>query len=661
MRRKPPLAPGETTQTACARALLRGGVDELSGELLSPGVLAMRVGWCAELVSGITQALLAEHWNSADVAQLASGVDAGGQRLPSQAWMALRRLGWTAGPPQGVRVSDRIVRMAQEQAGRLLRSAQWRAELTAGVLTTWPADASKRTTEEWQQVRAALPDGRHLPSSVIRARTRQIAAYAQATRRLPADVFELEGAPRAARMLLLAACDRQQATLERSDTDPRQVLLRLQLPTRADPRAYADWTWVACPITLPAIVPTSAVLHLPTLCLQGQSVRAEVAFTHAVPQTRRSGHTVALGVDWGLNTLLSAGAARLHPDGRITTLGAGARFHAAGVLAKQHRLRRLSERLHAKTDQYQRLADQDAPHTELSGKHDVLRREIGHVSARRSHLNDALAWAAARWAVDQAIAARASVIYLEDLRSLEATGMGRTLNTRLSQTVRGQIADHIRHLAAQTGIAVVTVPAKNTSRHCPHCLCPLRHRKAPDRPTTPGWAWALCPNPGCSWQGDRDQGAWRRIAARGLAHQTKTVVDRGTGQMTIHNVVDTLEARAVIPPAAAMTSRADRSKTGPTRRRTTRPAPRRRGAPSPARPVGRAGQRPEGHAPTGRDRLPRAAHRHQGVTTISTPTRRRHRPRGAALGAGFHLHAHTTPPRWAPPMPDATTDMGSLS
>ncbi|MER6477547.1 zinc ribbon domain-containing protein [Streptomyces filamentosus] len=353
-----------------------------------------------------------------------------------------------------------------------------------------------------------------------------------------------------------------------------------------------------------------------------------------------------------MNTLLSAGTVRLHADGRITALGTGAQFRAAGVLAKQHRLRRVSEHLHARTDHYTRLAD-----STLDGKHAVLTEEIRRVAARRSHLNDALARAAARWAVDQAVAAGATVIYLEDLRSLEARGMGRTTNTRLAQTVRGQIAEWMRHLAAETGIAVVTVPARNTSRHCPHCLTPLRHRKAPDRPTTRGWKWALCP--GCGWQGDRDQGACRRIAARGLAHQTKTTTDRTSGQVVIRTVVDRLEATAVIT-AAPKTSRADRSKTGPTRPRTHRPAPRRRGVPSPARPPGRAGKRPEGHAPTDRPRLPRAAHRHQSVTTISAPTNRRHRPRGAALGAGFHLHAHASPARWTVPIPDPTVRMGSL-
>ncbi|GAA3052354.1 zinc ribbon domain-containing protein [Streptomyces glomeratus] len=653
MSRKLPLADGERARTACARALIRAGVDEKSGEVLTPAGLVERVGWCVDLVAGMTSALLAGHWNTADVNALASGQDAAGRRLPSNAWMALRRLGWTVAP-DGVKVNDRIVRMAQEMAGRALRSVKWRADLAAGVLAAWPADPAKRTAKEWDQVRGVIPGGQYLPSSVIRSRTRQAVSFQRKHGRLPADVFELEGAPRVARMLLLAACDAQQATIQRCD-DGQRALLRLKLPTRPDPHTYADWTWVACPIALPPTVPANAVIHLPTVYITGGKVRADLAYTHCVPKTRRAGHTVALGVDWGLGTLLSAGAARLHDDGRISTLAHGAQFRAAGVQAKQYRLRRVSERLHAKTDHYVRLAD-----PALQGKAAVLAQEIRRVSERRSNLNDALAWSAARWAVDQAIAAGATVIYLEDLRSMEAGGMGRTHNIRLSQTVRGQITDRMRHLTAEVGIAVVTVPARNTSKHCPHCLTPLRHRKAPDRPAVSGWKWAICPNPECGWQGDRDQGAWQRIAARGLAHQTKTIVDHLTGQMVIRAVVDTMEAKAVLT-TVPKTSRTDRSKTGPTRPRTNRLTPRRREVPSPAKPTRPAGQRPEGHAPPGRTQLPRAADRHQGVTTISTPTTRRHRPRGATLGAGFHLHAHASPPRWAEPVPDHTVHMGPHS
>ncbi|GAA4622311.1 hypothetical protein GCM10023196_013980 [Actinoallomurus vinaceus] len=342
-------------------------------------------------------------------------------------------------------------------------------------------------------------------------------------------------------------------------------------------------------------------------------------------------------------------------------------------MARQHRLRRHGEHLHAKTDTYARLIGGQEGH-HLAAKHSVLTAERRHVADRRSGLNDALAWSAARWVVDQAIAAGASVIYVEDLRSMEAKGMGRTLNTRLSQAVRGQIVGNMRHLAAEVGIAVVTVPARNTSKHCPHCLMPLRHCKAPDRPTTPGWKWAICPSPDCGWQGDRDQGAWRRIAARGLTHQHNTTVDRATGQMAIPRVIDVLETGTVVTPTAPeqyQASGGERSKTGPTPRRSSRPVPRRRGAPSIPGPQRSAGQRPEGHAHTDR-KLPRAACRYQGVRTpvhtisSNTPTTRRnrsrHRPKGAALGAGFHLHAHATPPRWAdPPVTTLQSDYGSLS
>jgi transposase len=99
---------------------------------------------------------------------------------------------------------------------------------------------------------------------------------------------------------------------------------------------------------------------------------------------------------------------------------------------------------------------------------------------------------------------------------MKARSMGRTLSTRLSQAVRGQITERLRHIAAEHGIAVVTVPPRGTSKHCPRCLTLLRHCKAPDQPGTPGWKWARCP--GCGWQGDRDHGAWQRIAARGLTH-----------------------------------------------------------------------------------------------------------------------------------------------
>jgi hypothetical protein len=116
--RKLQLAEGETSRTACARAPVWEAVDEKSGEVLKTHALAERVGWCADLVARMAATLVVEHWNTTDVDVLAAGVDAGGRKLPSNAWMALRRLGWSVACD--AKVNDRIVRMAQEQAGRSL-------------------------------------------------------------------------------------------------------------------------------------------------------------------------------------------------------------------------------------------------------------------------------------------------------------------------------------------------------------------------------------------------------------------------------------------------------------------------------------------------------------------------------------------------------------
>src|SRR5258708_39874184 len=75
-------------------------------------------------------------------------------------------------------------------------------------------------------------------------------------------------------------------------------------------RNLIENTWVACPLPLPPTIAPDAVLHLPVLRLDGDRVRADLAYTHRVPNTARAGHMVALGVDWGLSTLLAAGAAQ---------------------------------------------------------------------------------------------------------------------------------------------------------------------------------------------------------------------------------------------------------------------------------------------------------------------------------------------------------------
>ncbi|MDX3643764.1 zinc ribbon domain-containing protein [Streptomyces sp. MB09-02B] len=211
----------------------------------------------------------------------------------------------------------------------------------------------------------------------------------------------------------------------------------------------------------------------------------------------------------------------------------------------------------------------------------VLEAEHGRVCARIRHLNDALARAAARWAVDQAAALGASVIYLEDLTTLQARGH-RKGNARLSGQVRGTLAQAVRHLGAKAGITVVTVPARGTSRLCPGCLAVLTHHPAPDRLSERGWKWAHCT--GCGLSMDRDHAAARRIVSRGLLAQTHTTTDRTTGARTIRTTVDGTVALVRRPKKTTRRLRRQRhTDQAPPRARGPKTTPR-KGHPTPGRP-----------------------------------------------------------------------------
>lgn len=471
---------------ATATCTAFSGVLEGSGERVGQRILLERVGFLAELSRELTGALVASRWDEDSLDVLAAGVDERGEDLPSKGWMALRRLNWpqTVPSPAGVYVSDRVRRGVEEYAARTLRLALHRRSIVAAVLAAWPADPGRRTEAEWAALRAGLPAG--VSGAEIRNRTRQIRAYVSEHGGLPAGLCALEGPPQVAGQVLLAAMDRQQVTLQR--VDAASARLRVKLPLRAAPASGRDWAWHVLDIRLPGTVTPDAVLHTPTLRpTRTGRIAVDLPHSRPAPATRATGHRVALGFDWGVNTLLTGTLGRLTGKGdawKVVTDGRPLVFDATTVSAALHRLRGHREHLAAKRDHYQALTDGlGSPHLawgEHLGRARVLEAEHVRVCARIRQLNAALAWAAARWAVDQAVALGASVIYLEDLATLEARGR-RQGNARLSGQVRGTVAEAMRHLGAKAGIAVVTVPARGTSRLCPGCLGTLAHRPAPDR------------------------------------------------------------------------------------------------------------------------------------------------------------------------------------
>ncbi|MHA5049341.1 zinc ribbon domain-containing protein [Streptomyces sp. SD15] len=666
MRRKVVLGEAEAERVACATASAFRGLDAVTGEVLGAGALAARVGWLAALVESMAAAVIGSHWSRPEIEQLASGRAPSGEKLPPNAWMALRTLGWTAVAPEGVYVPDRVRRVAEEQAGRVLRSAQWRAQVVDAVLATWPADNSDplgRTEAQWEALRTACPDGQGVPASVLRGRTRQVQRFVAARHRMPVDVCELEAAPGGGRQVVLAAADKQLTTLTRCEDDPaRYGVLTVRLPLRADPRSRADWHPVTVRFRLPPTIDATAALHAPTLRLRDGRIRLDVAHTAAAPRARRDGHTRAVAFDYGLNTLLTGGTLTLTGGAQpvVLTDARPVFLRVDGALAKADRLRIEAEQLWTKAAHLDTLIEGQytqgsRPDAMDVAKRAVLRAEHWWVSRRRERLNRALAQTAARFMVDHARTAGASVIYLEDLRDMEARGKGRTLNTRLSSSVRGQIVTATVHAASRHGITVVIVPARGTSKYCPRCLTVFRHHAAPDRAER-GWKWATCPNPACRYSADRDVAAWQRIGARGLQHQHQTVLNRTEGSYLLRRTVEELDQpvrhthHPAPPPSTPQVLPADRTKAGPTR---SCPVPRKRRrvpAPpaTPPAPITAAGG-PGGKRPAGRTPQP-PTHRsqrwrgRQAPHTMSTPAR--HQPYGARLGAGFHLHAHATP--WGP-------------
>ncbi|WP_157857422.1 zinc ribbon domain-containing protein [Streptomyces yerevanensis] len=591
---------GRLVATATCTAF--GGVVESSGERVSQALLYERVGYLAGLSRELTRVLVASRWDEASLQVLAAGLDGQGEKLPSKGWMALRRLGWAgaAAPAAGVYVSDRVRRGAEEYAARTLRLALHRRTLLAAVLATWPADPFRRTGAEWTALRALLPTG--VSSAEIRNRTRQVRAYLAEHGKLPAGLCELEEPPEIAAQVLLAAMDRQQVTLQRVDAGLAR--LRVKLPLCQAPASGRDWAWHAIDLRLPATVGPEAVLHTPTL-RPTRSGRIAVDLPHSRPTAVAPavGHTLAVGFDWGINTLLTGTLGRLTGQAttaRVVTDGRPLLFDATAISAKLHRLRGHREHLATRRDHYQALADGlGSPHlawAALLDKAEVLQVEHERVCARIRHLNQALAWSAARWAVDQSAALGATVIYLEDLATLEARGK-RKGNARLSGQVRGMVVEAIRHLAAKAGIAVVTVPARGTSARCPGCLGPLGHHPAPDRLAERGWTWAHCP--GCHLSLDRDHAAARRIVSRGLLAQAHTSTDRATGNRTLRTVMEgTVTAVRRPKKTTRRLRRARRQAAVPPRPAGPKTTPGKM-RPTPSRPAGPQVRRTRTPRPTG--------------------------------------------------------------
>jgi hypothetical protein len=228
--------------------------------------------------------------------------------------------------------------------------------------------------------------------------------------------------------------------------------------------------------------------------------------------------------------------------------------------------------------------------------------------------------------VNQAMAHGATVIYVEDLATLEAQGMGKKQNARISGAVRSEVFDALTHQATKVGIAVVSVSAKGTSGGCPRCMRTLTHVASPDRLQSPGrgrWAW--CSH--CRLSLDRDHAGSQRIVSRGLSSQAQTKKEK-SGKLAIHTYIDA--------PVTRCLRRREKHHPTPARRlvRKSIAMPLRRGNPSPVTLV--TGQRPLGQ-------VPEVARTSGDQVLTAFSYRLIHHPKWVRLGFGFHRSVQGSP------------------
>ena len=479
------------------------------GTVVASALLTERLGYLAAIVRAASETRLAAVWDAHRVGEITAPA-------ASHAWVAMG-LAYGRGdwPPAGLHASDRVRRMADELAGRTLRSAARQIRILTAILPVLlpsahfqgllPAARAIQTA----RLAAAWPAG---TTEVERRNTlRSIVRFEREQRRLPTDPYELQGCPSFADGILtcpLDASDDQGVRLEGSQ-------LSILLPLAAAP-TREQWAWHSVILALPAHVLRrypGAMLARPSIRVTPRQTYFLLPLDLAVPALRE-GERV-LGLDWGVRRLLTG--AIVEPDGEMTrTTGRPYFFSTRGMSAKICRLRAQAELLATKITRIEKLLA-GQPDPALAARLVVVEREKAFLWRRISAANEQLAHAAARWAVETALAEGAVVISVEDLATLEAKSLGRTINGRNSITVRGMLLDRLVEKAQLAGIRVVTVAASGTSANCSRCGRPSVFYHAPDRRTGHGGRthknWLVC---ACGRSSDRDHAAAENIGARGI-------------------------------------------------------------------------------------------------------------------------------------------------
>lgn len=414
--------------------------------------LVTRVGWLLDLVRESEHELLRRLWTVETFDRLHSGCDSLERALPSSASTCAERLGWRAEAPEGTHVPSRFKRIVQAQAISALRTLAFR-----------DAVVSEETRGE---------DG---PASRAFARgvRRQIIRY---LRDNPYDgrelrLTDLQNPPSISLRARLAATDTHFSHLDWAD---ETVVLRVKLPTTPRPVGRTEWAWATVECRIPEHLRARTVVkwHLPDLTLDRKGVLLRFAYTEQVPeQPDIETASAVVGVDWSPGALGHTAIVATGSAGGLTSDYRGLRFDDRGLLIRLERLQRQGQLIQEKADRIAKLIPNAARDRaeQLRSKLDRLLAEANACGRKRTRINRELSWLFACFVTERAVAAGAQAVAVEDLRTLEARGLGRETNNRVAQSIRRKAVEAVTHTAARAGLHTVEVPAPGTSKNCPGC------------------------------------------------------------------------------------------------------------------------------------------------------------------------------------------------
>ena len=496
---------------------LTRGITE-DGLIVNEKLLVSRVGYLLNLVTKLTVEVLDNHWTETDLLLYLK------PEQPSFAYKAwAETFGWLGLDQRkegnGTYLPSRVGWLALESAGRTLRSCGFRYDIYQALFK--------------DDLNLLPPKASGVP---LRNAERAFANYQKThDNQKPTNFFDLEPSPpKVTPQLLFSASDNQ--IFEMDDQT-----FKVRLPIVEQPKSPSDWVWHYIAYKLPKHLTGSPCR--PTLRInQKHRLIADLPMERKleilIPEDEifKQAQLIqkCIGFDWGSNTPLVGTCLWLDPiSGLPVSDGRPIWFRADGLIAKTHRLQRLTERLSRKLDKQSQylgipvetppelvpgLIQLRRPHDRLNNKRTLLWLERERVSARYNRLNDQLAHLVSRWAVEQAYARHCSVIYLEDLDSLEPK-MNKWQNRRFNLAVKGKIKEYITYKAQELGIKVELVKARGTSATCPRCGRPNKHYTDPTL-TKSGYAWMFCAD--CNLSLQRDHSGSEHIGGRGLKNKQKS-------------------------------------------------------------------------------------------------------------------------------------------